>query len=119
MRAGLAYIFIVLLSAFWAASPALAAPAKTLHPARAAIVQAPSAIDRQGQSQRCDQLDDTEVITATYNQNNAYVPVIFSLAHGLNSIVYSVVITPLATRRDNARIQPFYQLILFPFHGFW
>ncbi|HEY0272291.1 MAG TPA: hypothetical protein VGC22_03850 [Chitinophaga sp.] len=119
MRAGFAYIFIVLLSAFWAASPALAAPKKTRQPARATVVQTAPAVAQQGHSQHCDQLEDTEVITATNNQNNAYGPVLFSLAHGFDSIVYPVVATPLPAGRDNARIQPLHQLILFPFHGFW
>lgn len=118
MRAWFGYIFIVLVSTFWAASPVLAAAPKTAHSARVTVVQTPR-VECHSPNQHCDQPEDTEVITATYNQYNAYGPVVLTNTHGFNARVYPVTAISLATGRNNTRIQPFYQLILFPFHVFW
>lgn len=119
MRAGLAYIFMVLVSGFLASSPAFAVSAKSCQPARTTVVQTSSAIEQQRQSPHCDQLENTEVITAAFNQQTAFGPVVMNSLSGFKARTYQVVVSPLPAGRDNARRQPFYQLILFPFHGFW
>lgn len=111
-------MFIILVCSFWAASPAHAAPAKSTCQARVTIVQTPAIAD-QGHSERCDQLEDTDVVTAVYNQHTVDAPAGFSPGYGPDKFIYPVIDTPLPAGRGNARIQPFYQLILFPFHVFW
>lgn len=119
MRAGFAFIFVVLVSSLWAASPVFAARTKAPQQVKATIVQTSTAIEQHGSDQRCDLLEDTEVITATYHQQPAYGPAVLIRIHRFNANIYPAAAAPLPGSRDNARIQPFYQLILFPFHGFW
>lgn len=83
------------------------------------MVQTAPAVEQRGHSQHCDQLEDTEVIAAACNQQTAYGPIVLNVIPGFNTCIYLPIAVPLPTGRDNARIQPFYRLILFPFHGFW
>lgn len=119
MRAGLVYIFAILMSAFWAASPALAARAKAHHRVQTAVIKSSTAVEQHGYGEHCDQPEESEVITAAYHQNSAYAPVMLTVIQRFNAFIYPVVMAPLPGSRDKARIQPYYRLILFPFHGFW
>ena len=119
MRARFSYIFIILVSILWAASPVHAASAKIPRWTSTTVAQACSAIAQQGRSQHCGQLEDTEVITAAYNKKLIYAPDLLIPAERFNTSLNRVAAVPLPDGRDNARMQPFYRLILFPFHGFW
>lgn len=109
---------MVLVSILGTASPVLAAPAKNALPAKVTIIQTP-AVEQAGHSQRCDQLEDTEAISATYSQPTAYGQVVLIITNRFHAPIYPAIATRLPSARDNAHIQPFYQLILFPFHVFW
>lgn len=119
MRIGFAFIFVVLFSSFWAASPALAAHAKTLPQLQAAVLKSSTALEQRGPGAHCDGSEDSEVITAAYHQNPVYGPFVLTRLKRFNTLNYPVVTASSTGSRDNIRIQPLYQLILFPFHGFW
>nr|WP_067057412.1 hypothetical protein [Mucilaginibacter sp. L294] len=118
MRAWLGYIFILLIGTCCASSPALAASVKKVHSTKATLVQTP-AVRHNDRNQYCDQMEDTEVITANYTQHTAYEPVVLTLIGKFHPNINITAAARLSTGRDNARIQPFYKLILFPFHVFW
>jgi hypothetical protein len=107
-----ACIFMLLASTLCRASPVSACSVKS------AVAQT-AAVEMQHRSQHCDQPEDAEVLTAAYIQSNAFGPVVLNIYHGLKTIIYPAATTPLTSRRDNARLQPFCKLILFPFHVFW
>lgn len=118
MRAWISCLFILLVSAFWFASPALAATAQTVHFAKATVVEARIAGQHE-QSQRCNRLEDKAVITAANNQYETCCPTDPAIIHKSGAFIDSTVNAYSPVVRGNARIQPFYRLILFPFHVFW
>ncbi len=118
MRIWICCIFILLVSTLCRASSAPAWSIKTKHSANSEVAQTP-AVEHNSGNQHCDQLEDTEAIAAAYTQYNTFSPVLPIVDNWLKPVFYPVIGTRLATRRNNARIQPFYKLILFPFHVFW
>lgn len=118
MRAWFGCIFILFVSTVCSASPAFAGSAKTWPSVKSEVVQT-SAIEHHGRNHHCDQLEDTELITAAYTQYNTFGPLILTVYHGLKTVIYPVANTAFRPGRHNALIQPFYKLILFPFHVFW
>jgi len=116
MRAWINCLFVLLVSTFGVASPALAATAKTAHSARATVVEARAT----GQhNQRCNRIEDKAVVTTANNQSNTCCPVEPAIIHRSAACIDPAVAAYLPAVHDNARIQPFYRLILFPFHVFW
>lgn len=91
---------------------------KNAPPDKVTVTQAP-AVGQPGRSQHCDQLEDTEAISATYNQPTAYGQVVLIIVNKFYALIYPVTAARLPCGCDNAYIQPFDRLILFPFHGFW
>lgn len=119
MRVRFGCMIILLVSMFCYASSAFAVPAKISgHSAKLAAAHS-SVIDQNNHNQHCDQPEDTEVITASYTRYYGLDPIILMAYSGLRSAIYPASGVGFYAIADNTLIQPFYKLILFPFHGFW
>lgn len=119
MWKGLGLTLMVLVGILWGALPADAALSKANHPANVTVVKTSTSLERPGPGEHCDGSEDSEVITAAYHQNPVYGPVVLTRIKRFKALNYPVVSASSRGSRNNIRIQPFYQLILFPFHGFW
>lgn len=118
MRAWLNYMLIILVSILCHASAAFGVSATAHSSVKLAVVQA-AAVKQHERSERYDQLDDTEVITAAYTQYNTLGPVLLLNYQGLKTTFYPAVHSIGSLGRRKTMIQPYYKLIIFPFHGFW
>jgi len=116
MRAWISCLFILPVSTFGVASPTLAATAKTAHSARATVTEAGAT----GQhDKRCNRIEDKAIVAAANNQSDTCCQVEPAVIHRSAALIDPAVAAYLPAIRGNARIQPFYRLILFPFHVFW
>lgn len=118
MRIWTCCIFMLLVSTLCRASPASTWSLKAARATILTVIKTP-AVEHQSSKQYCDQLEDTEAVSAVYTQYNIFSPVLLAMRSWLKPVVYPLADNRPANRRDNARIPPFCRLILFPFHGFW
>jgi hypothetical protein len=118
MRAWFNCMLIFLISIFCNASAALAMPVKLISPAKFVIVQT-ATVEKHQPTQHCDQLDDSEVLTAAYSQHSAFGMPIPFVYREIKALIYPNAYSSFTHGQDNVPIQPFYHQLLFPFHGFW
>lgn len=118
MRGVLGYIIMLFISASCGASAHAVLPTHKAHSTKLTSAHA-MVIDQAGNGQHCDRLEDTEESITAYNQHSTFS--IMLLPGRLNQLpaIYTACISGSKTKRNNARIKPFYRLILFPFHAYW
>lgn len=118
MRTRAGVILLLLTAVFGTATPLRAFTARRLASSIVTVART-TAIGQHAGGQQCDQMQDTEAVTAALTLPAGYGQVIPEMVNKFHALSYPPLALHFASGRKHGRIPPFHRLILFPFHGFW